>query len=190
MKIYQTVALALALAAPGMAMAATDGTPGATSTGSFVTSVQIVPPTGTTVQVLGLEDVNFGTVNTSSTANTIVPSFQQYLCLNRSDAGSVNVNFIQSGHVINQALALNGPVAPLPLYFILNDPNGVMLAFASTSHATIVGAAQSGSNCTASSGAGTAHSLSIGLYDLPTNNASQALAGNYSGTFTILLSVN
>jgi hypothetical protein len=188
MRSLKIAAAAMALAMPGMAMAATDGTPGATSTGTFVTSVQIVPPTGTTVQVLGLEDVNFGTVNTSSTANTIVPSFQQYLCLNRSDAGSINVNFTQSGNVINQALALNGPVAPLPLYFILNDPNGVLLASASTD-ATIVGAAQSSSNCTASSGAGTAHSLTIGLYDLPTNNASQALAGNYSGTFMILLSV-
>lgn len=190
MKVLKTAAMALALGVSGAAMAATDGALGTTSTGSLNASIQIVPPAGATVQVLGLEDVNFGTVHTSSTANTIVPSFQQYLCFNRSDAGSINVNFIQSGHSVNQALALNGPVAPLPLYFILNDPNGVMLASASGSHATIVGTAPSGSNCTASSGAGTAHSLSIGLYDLPTNSASQALAGNYSGTFTILLSVN
>ncbi|MBK8630225.1 MAG: hypothetical protein IPN84_08475 [Sphingomonadales bacterium] len=85
-------AAALAMMVPGAAMAATDGDPGATSTGSFSATLNVQPPTGVTVQVVGLDDYDFGTVTTTNTAGTNVSGLGQRFCLLRSDAGDVRVN--------------------------------------------------------------------------------------------------
>ncbi|MCA3722017.1 MAG: hypothetical protein INE98_13180, partial [Phenylobacterium sp.] len=57
MRRFLTAAAALALVVPGSAMAASDGTPGATSTGNFQVSMTVVSAAGgPSVQVSELDD--------------------------------------------------------------------------------------------------------------------------------------
>lgn len=90
MKLMNSAAIVLALALPAMANAATDGTPGATSTGSFSATLTLEEAPGSIVSVVGLDDFEFGTqildnvgaLNGTETRNSP-------FCVSRSDAGNV-----------------------------------------------------------------------------------------------------
>ncbi len=92
MSALKRIAMALALAAPGIAFAATDGTPGSTSTGTFNANVTISPQPATTVEVIGLNDFSFG----SYFQGNIVPELTDFLCLKRSTPGQVSVTITSS----------------------------------------------------------------------------------------------
>lgn len=87
----------LALGLSGTAMAATDGTPGATSTGSFGVAITLQNAPASQVNILGLDDVDFGTVikNADGTLNH-GGERQMLFCLTRSDAGNVVLSLAQS----------------------------------------------------------------------------------------------
>ena len=193
MTMMKTLSVSLAilsLGTSGAAMAATDGALGATSTGSFTTTLNVVPPTGTQVQVLGLDDVDFGTVNTSLTLGTdIGTSPMQAFCLNRSDSGPVRVSFSQLGVGAGNSLRLIGPVGQIPLTLGLFSPvNGAIGNGAGVSTDSPIDVAQSGSGCTSSSPLGTAHGLQVSPSLLP-SFATTALSGAYIATFTVTVSV-
>ncbi len=185
MRILKTAALALALAAPGMVMAATDGTSGATSTGSFNASITVTPNTDNNVQILGLEDFIFPSFVAG--ASGALGQTNQYLCLNKNTPGTVNLDIASSnpGNFSESSLYVtelaNGPNTVI--YFMsLEAPNGVR----------VVGNGQSWSNtastpniCTAASGNGLAYRLYGGI-----ETGSPLVSGTYSNTFTLTLSPN
>ena len=88
--IMTTAAAIMALGLSGAAMAATDGTPGVTSTGSFTASVTLQNAPASTVSVIGLDDFNLAPV-TLDNAGGSQSSEEDYtaFCVTRSDAGNV-----------------------------------------------------------------------------------------------------
>jgi spore coat protein U-like protein len=185
MRSLKMAAMALALAAPGMAMAATDGTLGATSTGTMNVSLTVTPNTDNYVQILGLEDFIFP----SSLAGTVgaLGQTNQYICLNKNTLGTVNLDIVSSnpGNFTPDSLyiaELADGTNRVPYFMALQAPDGVR----------VVGNGQSWSNtaatpsaCTAASGNGVAYRLYGGI-----ESVSPIVAGTYSNTFTLTLSPN
>jgi hypothetical protein len=105
MKQLKIAILTMAMAISGIAHAATDGTLGSVSSGTFVASATASPPVGTQVIVSGLEDLLFAPVivqnSGSSGAQTVIRPF----CIARSTQGDVNVKVSQTG--INDGKAFN-----------------------------------------------------------------------------------
>ena len=118
-------AAALALMLPHAAMAAQDGPPGATSTGSFDVTLTVQPPVTDQVQVVGLDDVSFGSVGLS-TGQTIVAQQQDFFCLNRTIPGDVLVTFEQmSDPPADASFRMSkDAVSHLPFYIKMYDING------------------------------------------------------------------
>lgn len=183
-KLIATAAMMMTL--PGAAFAASDGSAGATSTGSFDVSLNVFAPTTSQVQVLGLDDFAFGTINTTNNTNTPVVFQDNFFCLNRSDAGDVRFTVSQAGTVTGQPLQLNGAVRPIILYGALLFPaaNGSTPIYANTPQTVV----QSGAGCTTSSGNGVAHTLRLTPETLP-GYSTAALTGAYNGSFTVTVSV-
>ena len=185
---------ALAMMLPGAAMAATDGDPGATSTGSFSATLNVQPPAGVTVQVLGLDDFDFGTVNTTNTAGTNVVGSEQAFCLLRSDAGNVRVTLVQTNLPVGQNFSLqgtndsdnDGTIDNIPLSVIVFDPNGGGVGFSNNSPVNL---GKSGAGCdTGTSNSSIAHILQLGATTLPDANTLR-LEGAYTAQFTMTVSV-
>ena len=186
-------AAALIAAIPGMAFAATDGTLGATSTGTVNVAINVQPPAATQVQVLGLDDFDFGTVQTSNTAVTAITELSDKFCLNRSDAGNVLVTLSQTGVASGNSARVqegidsntDGVFETINLGVAIYDPDDSGYGFGIGTTENLV---QSGPSCTAASGSGTAHTLVIAPVSLPSFNTS-ALTGDFSGTLTLTVSV-
>lgn len=89
-------ALAMVLASAPV-LAATDGQPGSTSTGNFNATLTVSPPVTDQVQVVGLDDVDFGTVTLGPYGSdwVTVPDPSMSFCLKRSTPGDVNITFDQ-----------------------------------------------------------------------------------------------
>jgi hypothetical protein len=99
MRRFLTAAAALALVVPGSAMAASDGTPGATSTGNFQVSMTVVSAAGgPSVQVSELDDFVLGSL-TQTDLNVPQSVGAERFCVTRSGTGSVSprITFSQPG---------------------------------------------------------------------------------------------
>jgi hypothetical protein len=147
MRRFLTAATALALVVPGSAMAASDGTPGATSTGNFQVSMTVVSAAGgPSVQVRELFDVAIGSVMQSDLTGATF-SFGQPFCVTRSGTGEISprITFSQPGvgtfnSDIESNFALVGPAradtasgfAQVPIEVQLRDSwtNGLHLPMA------------------------------------------------------------
>jgi hypothetical protein len=208
MKSLKLTAAFLALAMPSMALAAVDGTLGATSTGSVFASLTLTAPPLTQVQVLGVDDFIFGgyampTTFTPdfggvvATATITGVSTEQFLCLNRSDLGQVRLNYEQvgTGGAFGPTLTKSGSAigyqnsSYMVLVAEIISPDGtVTLLGNGVSGGTI---AASGAGCTSASGAGVAHRLRIRDPRIikPIGMAPSDLAGTYSGTVSITIAV-
>ena len=185
MKILNTALALIALALPASAFAAGSGDLGTSSFATSDISLNVVPPTGTLVQILGLDNYAFGDIITTNNTVTTLPAIQGFLCLNRSDAGLVRVTVTQAGVAAGQNLRLNGAVQPIMLSVTLSSPTGANNAFAANSQADVP---QSGAGCTASTVSSIAHRLTIAPQNLP-GFATTALTGTYTGTITVTASV-
>lgn len=193
-KVLMSVA-SLAMTLPGAAMAAQDGTPGATSTGSFSATLNVQPPTGVTVQVVGLDDYDFGTVSTTNTAGTAVGTTANTFCLLRSDAGAVRVNIVQTNLAAGQNFSLQGTVDSnldgvtdnIPVSVILYDPGLGGGSYGMSNNAP-TNVSQSGAGCTAASSAAIANRLELSPSSLPDANTLR-LEGAYTAQFTMTVSV-
>jgi hypothetical protein len=191
MKKFLFGAAALAMIVPGAAMAATDGSAGTTSTGSFSATMNVQPPAGVTVQVIGLDDFDFGTVTTTNTAGTSVNPITQPFCLLRSDAGNVRVNIVQTNVASGQssfgleAANPSGTNDRVPLSLVINNPGGGGVGMSNNAPQNF---SQSPAVCTTSSVAPDAHTLQIGPSTLPAANT-LALTGTYTALFTMTVSV-
>lgn len=94
MKSFSYFALYLAIAtAPTMAYAATDGTLGPTSTGTFAVNVTVTPDTSNYVQITNMADLNLPPISVAQTTDTIV---NNYLCLLKNTPGPVRLSIGQT----------------------------------------------------------------------------------------------
>jgi hypothetical protein len=185
--MIQTLKLAtmmVALVLPGVAMAATDGALGATSTGSFNASLQVNAPAGTQVQVLGLDDFTFPAVTGGITTNTAVPLMENTFCLNRSTAGNVLVTISQTGNAGSFNLN-DGAGHTLSLGITVYTPN--LASGTGTGNGSQFATAQSGAGCTATSNNTVAHTMRLSPGTVLSQNSGQAY-GAFSGAFTVLVS--
>ncbi len=183
MKILKTAALALALVAPGMAMAA-DGPLGPTSSAQMNVSLTVAPNTDDYVQIVGLEDVVF-TGFTFGASNS--QQADQFFCLNKNTPGTVSLNITSAspGNAIGGNLYINSLVNgshTADLFVALATPAGQNTPANSAGFSNIV--ANDPNTCTATSGLGVAHKLSMQV------EALTFAAGTYSNTFTLTLSPN
>jgi hypothetical protein len=179
MRSLKIAAAAMALAMPGMAMAATDGTLGATSTGTMNVSLTVGPNTTDFVQILGLDDIAF----TGFVAGFTGTSDGQlsYFCLNKNTLGNVkltadkpNVGF-SPGEYASQL----GNEAMLELR-LLSPVNG-FTPFSGDGWAFLP--ATDPNACNASSGSGVAYTFQAKLR----TGALPLLEGTYSNTLTLTL---
>ena len=194
MKQMQTAVIALALAVHGIANAATDGTPGATSTGSFTATVTANPPVGDLVEVAGLEDLTFAPITVSTTGNSGAQTVSADFCLSRNTQGPVRVAVYQSGIDDGSAMNLNSgagggaPViryVPLSQFSILDRVNSDTILY--TASGQSFSTQPRGVACSVGQPANIDHRLSI---TIPTNvsSATAGGGGNFSGVFTLIVS--
>jgi hypothetical protein len=179
MKSVKIAAAAMALAMPGMAMAATDGSLGATSNGSFNATITIQPDTSNFVQITGLDDhiippIPLNTVNTTLSVdqiciidNTPGPNGSVQITVTQSGvSGPFSMTDANSGRAISPTLSLFnfGTGGTLS--------NGVAMATFGTSACPVIPENQT---------------LSI---EIPAPNSDATKVGNFSGTFNVLLAAN
>jgi hypothetical protein len=214
MRRFLTAAAALALVVPGSAMAASDGTPGATSTGNFQVSMTVVSAAGgPSVQVSELDDFDLGGLVTQSDLTfTPFAGYVQPFCLTRSGTGSVSprITFSQPGvgtfnSDIGSNFALVGPAragtasgfAQVPIEVQISDSwtNGVLMAMARGLPSA--GPIGTGETCGApgssvygtSSGVSGATKPMIGVSRLAAADASNP-TGAYSATIVVTVTAN
>ena len=96
MRLLKSTALAIAFISPAVAQAATDGTPGATSTGTFNATATVNPPIATQVQVFGLDDFTFVPIQSIVSGGSVgMQSQNDLFCLTRNTTGNVLVTVRQ-----------------------------------------------------------------------------------------------
>ena len=186
-------AAALALMLPHAAMAATDGQPGVTSTGSIDVTLTVNPPGATTVQVFGLDDFDFGTVSTENTSVTPIAMATNYFCLLRSDAGNVRVTVVQTNLPAGQSFGLQASVDhnndglfdAIPIVMNLVNPQGAARTMSNNSPVDLP---RSAVGCTAASDWHSAHSVQIFPHPLPAAYDVR-LEGAHTAQFTMTVSV-
>ena len=192
---------AMAWAFPHTAHAATDGSPGATSTGQFNVTLTVSPPATTDyVQILGLDNerIDLGTIQASQSSSTPWTIPDLFFCLKRSTPGLVRVTVTQAGTQPNTGFRLQSATNPaiptnLPGY---SDALGLQfyLISADGSDSDYLGNGvpfeqiESAPGCDASSGLGVAHRLNIQPVDIPAF-ATFPRQGLYSGLFTVTVSL-
>jgi hypothetical protein len=187
MKIIQTTAIALALLVPLSANAAVDGTLGATSTGSFSVNMTLTPPPSTQVQVLGLDDIDLGSVPLTAGGQLSANfSLVRPFCINRNTPGTIGLK-IDGGYVNNGFFWIKSAVVDANGFFRHVQLN-VSLTKLDSSEVnlyknTIVPGIIPTTSCTATTNApGAAMFLTIGP-----NGSNTYIPGNYSETFTVLV---
>jgi hypothetical protein len=161
------IAMTLVLAASGTAFAATDGTLGAESQGSFMTSVTVLPSTANYVQILGLDDIVVPTIQLVDR-----PAFSaasEHLCLNKNTQGDVSVTFTFEDDANNgdhNLTDVDGHSAQI-VGFQLIEPNGNSASATQNFgrvKSFITAATMGGAGgCNSASGQGVAHAIAINV---------------------------
>jgi hypothetical protein len=185
MRLFQKAIIALAFIAPAIANASTDGTLGATSTGSFIASLQVNSPAGTQVQVFGLDDFIFPAVTGQITLNTAVPAMASTFCLTRNTPGDVLVTISQTGNSGSYNLN-DGAGNNLNLGITVERPAGA--GATGTSNNSSFATAPSGVGCTAASTNSVAHTMRLSPGTILAQNNPAVRYGAFSGSFTITVS--
>ena len=164
----------LSLGFAGAAMAATDGTEGATSQGSFNLSLDVNAIDS--VRVYGLDDLNFGTVGTDGS-----PSATTIFCVSRNTPQLVRINLTNGS---GGFFKLDGPNSTqIPISLFARAPG---LSSFEVQHGVNYIAGRSLSGCLANqpvfSGQDQFEIVAVA------GSRSSAVNGNYSGVFTITAS--
>lgn len=193
MRFEKYAALAIVLLTPQIAFAATDGTPGVTSTGTFNATLTVTPPTTDTVQIIGLEDVVFSEQVYSHSNPTAFPQTDSYVCLLRTGPGNVRLSISQPDP-LNPTGTYGGwylkdaafPDVYLPISIGFASPNDPSLFGLNPNDSYI--SPPSASACTAASGPTEAHTIHVGVSLVGVDPAqTPAPPGHYSQQFTLLL---
>ena len=176
-KIAKSIALASLVAASGTALAATDGTLGATSTGTTDITMQV----DDAVMITGLEDMPLGAY-TGTAALTGATAF----CVYRNGTGNYDVTLTSANSTTTafQAVNVDGDVVPYTV--IYNDApipvGGTALASGVISPAPFVGNGAS-RTCGGADNASLQVTFAQTVLDA-------APTGSYSDTLTVLIAPN
>lgn len=152
MRLLKSTALAMAFISPAIAQAATDGTPGATSTGTFNATATVNPPIVTQVQVFGLDDFAFAPIQSGSVSGG-GQTQSDLFCLARNTPGNVLVTIRQFGKGPNERFQLVEDFTGFPVTItsveIQSPSSGALASFPYSTHTNTVQV--SGNGCSASS---------------------------------------
>jgi hypothetical protein len=127
--------------APSPLQAATDGTLGSNSTGTFFANLTVLPPAASSVQVLGLEDIVLNTTTASDAVQYVGGTTSA--CLNMTNPGNILVTIAQ----------IDAPTATGT--FTLSDGQGHEAAL----------------DFTVSSALGTSYSSASGVWETPADSS-------------------
>ncbi len=193
MKVSKATLAILAAALSVTVHAATDGTPGPTSAGTFTAAVTASAPVGNLVEVAGLEDLIFAPVLISAAGNSGAQTASTDFCLARSNQGDVQVTVFQAGVADGNAMNLNtitgGPspeIRTIPLTaFNVRDGFGDPAATVTTSGQTFVTRPRLDA-CSVGQPVNIDHRISI---TIPTtvSAVTAGSGGNFSGQFTLIV---
>jgi hypothetical protein len=182
MKSLKLAAAAMALAMPGMAMAATDGTLGATSTGSFNASLTVTADTSNYVQIVGLDDIAFTGIVAGFSGASPVQTI--YFCLNKNTPGNVSLNIDQPSASIFFGEYNTQLIGAAYLNLGLRTPDNAFMSFSGNSWVGLPATSPTGPNaCDASSGSGVAYAIDARVL----TGGIPLVEGTYSKTFTLTL---
>ncbi len=192
-KVSKVTLAILGVMLPYGAHAATDGTPGPTSTGTFSATVTASAPVDNLVEVAGLEDLIFAPVLISPTGNSGAQTASTNFCLARSNQGDVQVTVFQAGIADGSPMNLNtstgGPspeIRFIPLTaFNVVDGSGDPAASVTTSGQTFTTRPRSDA-CSVGQPVNIDHRISI---TIPTtvSAATAGSGGDFSGQFTLIV---
>lgn len=188
MKCSKLAALLLMCVLPGAVHAATDGTLGPTSTGTFTATAQINPPVQQQVQVFGLDDFVFAPVTRVAGQTTHVTSVTKRFCINNHSPGGgpISVTVSQTGEAGNFSLKGNNGRS-LPLSITLDNPWAMGISRISNFSITINGNVDA--SCTqAALDAGTGNITTITIAPNRIAPDSDASDGDLQGQFSITIS--
>jgi hypothetical protein len=161
-------------AIPGAAIAATQGTAGSTSTGT-VGITAVVPGR---VQISGLTDLDFGTVDPASAA-----SKTEDLCVWSNTSGRA-YQVTATGSGASNAFTLSDGTNTLPYSVEWADAAGQTSGDPLTSGTALTGQASTATNPTCSAGDATTASL---IVNMTAANLQAAVASTYNGTLTLVV---
>ena len=171
--------LIVTIATPIPLLAATDGTSGPSSTGTFQADVTVLPPAESSVHVVGLDDIMLSTTTASNAVQYVGGTTSA--CLNMSNPGSILVTIAQIDTPLGAGVfrLTDGNNQEAPITFTV----GTSLGTSSSSTAGIWETpADSASNCNpAYINAG--HAIT-GTVEVQPGTAS---IGNLSGQFSLTI---
>lgn len=162
------------LAHPGLASAATPGTLGATSTGSIDISATVPAR----VQISGLNDVAFGTVDPATAASSA-----QDVCVWSNTTGRT-YDVTATGSGASSAFTLTDGSNLLPYSVEWGTSAGLSSGTAFTAGTSLTGLASAATDATCSSGPAASASLVV---KMSTANMQAAVASSYTGTLTLVV---
>lgn len=165
---------ACALLVPSVASAANQGTLGASSTGS----VDISATVPGRVQISGLSDVAFGTVDP-----TVPASSAQDVCVWSNTSGR-GYNITATGSGASSAFALTDGTNTLPYSVEWAASSGQSSGSALTAGTTLGGLSSAATNPSCSAGPASSASLVV---KMSTADLQAAVASSYTGTLTLVV---
>lgn len=168
------VAAVCALQISGVATAATQGTIGSTSTGSVSVSATIPGR----VQISGLSDVAFGTVDP-----TVAASDAQNVCVWSNTPGR-GYNITATGSGASNAFTMTDGANTLAYAVEWADTSGQTSGSALTSATALTGLDSTATNPTCSAGPATTASL---IVKMAAADLQAAYASSYTGTLTLVV---
>jgi len=172
--LSRSVLLGCALTCPGASLAASQGSIGATSTGSISISATVPGR----VEISGLSDVAFGTVDPGAAATSA-----ENLCVWSNTSGRT-YQVTATGSGAANAFALTDGANTLAYDVQWADSTGQSSGTALTSGTPLGAQASTATNPTCSAGPATTASL---IVNMTAANLQSAVAGAYTGTLTLVV---
>jgi hypothetical protein len=169
------VASVIALAIAGTAQAATQGSQGATSTGSVSISASVP----NRVRISGLSDVAFTNVDPSVDASNA-----QNVCV-WSNTSTKGYNITASGSGAGSAFTLSNAALTVPYSVEWSGSSGQSSGAALTSGTALTGLTSAATNSNCASGPSASASLIVKI--LSANLQSMPASTNYTGTLTLVV---
>lgn len=190
-------AAALALMLPHPTLAAIDGQPGATSTGSFDVTLNVLPPGGSQIQIFGLDDTVLSGIETHETVSTGIGFISEYFCIVGSEPGGATLSMTQTnlpGGGYGDYFALQGTsdanndsiTDSLVFTALIRNPKSADTV--GLLNQWTVPVEQSIAGCNAASDGSVAHELEISPNNLPPASVHR-LEGTFTGNFTITVAL-
>ena len=174
-KLVKGIALVAAVMVnPGVASAATQGSLGATSTGSIGISATVPGR----VQISGLTDVAFGSVDPAAAAASA-----QDVCVWSNTSGK-GYSVTASGNGTGNAFTLSDGTNSLPYSVEWAGSSGQTSGTALSSGAALAGLSSTATNPTCSAGPAATASL---IVKMTAANLQAAVASAYTGTLTLVV---